>query len=51
MVTKTTAVLAEPGKQEIIVTREFDASRELVFKAYTDPTLIRTVVGTEISFN
>ena len=40
MVTKTTAVLAEPGKQEIIVTREFDASRELVFKAYTDPTLI-----------
>ena len=29
----------EPGKQEIFVTREFDAPRELVFKAYTDPKL------------
>ncbi len=27
----------EPGKQEIIITRVFDAPRDLVFKAYTDP--------------
>ena len=40
MATKTTTVLAEPGKQEILVTREFDAPRELVFKAFTDPTLV-----------
>jgi uncharacterized protein YndB with AHSA1/START domain len=30
----------EPGKQEIVVTRVFDAPRELVFKACTDPSLI-----------
>lgn len=34
-----TKVVAVPGKQEIIVTREFDAPRELVFKAHTDPEL------------
>ena len=33
-------LIAEPGKQEIIITRLFDAPRELVFKAYTDPNLI-----------
>jgi len=32
-------VTAEPGKQEVIVTREFDAPRELVFKAHVDPDL------------
>jgi len=31
-----TTVTAEPGKQELFITREFDAPRELVFKAYTD---------------
>ena len=30
----------EPGKQEIVVTRVFDAPRDLVFKACTDPNLI-----------
>jgi uncharacterized protein YndB with AHSA1/START domain len=30
----------EPGKQEIVITRVFDAPRELVFKAYTDPKLV-----------
>jgi uncharacterized protein YndB with AHSA1/START domain len=32
-------VTAEPGKQEVFITREFDAPRELVFKAHTDPKL------------
>jgi len=36
----TTTILAEPRKQEILITREFDAPRELVFKACTDPRLI-----------
>ena len=40
MPVKKTNILAEPGKQEIVITREFDAPRELVFKACTDPTLI-----------
>ncbi len=34
-----TIVRAEPGKQEVFITREFDAPRELVFKAHTDPDL------------
>jgi uncharacterized protein YndB with AHSA1/START domain len=35
-----TTITAEPGKQELTITREFDAPRELVFKAVTDPNLI-----------
>ncbi len=34
-----TVVTAEPGKQEVFITREFDVPRELVFKAHTDPEL------------
>ncbi|MCK6624258.1 MAG: SRPBCC family protein [Anaerolineae bacterium] len=34
-----TSIIAEPGKQEMVITREFDAPRELVFKAFTDPGL------------
>ena len=33
-------LIAEPGKHEIIMSREFDAPRELVFRAYTDPKLV-----------
>ena len=40
-----TTVTAEPGKQELFITREFDASRELVFKAHTDPNLYIQWVG------
>jgi len=35
-----TNINAEPGKQEIVISRAFDAPRELVFKAVTDPNLI-----------
>ena len=34
-----TTITAEPGKQELFITREFDAPRELVFKAHTDPEI------------
>jgi uncharacterized protein YndB with AHSA1/START domain len=34
-----TTVTAEPGKQELFIIREFDASRELVYKAHIDPKL------------
>ncbi len=34
-----TKITAEPGKQEFFITRELDAPRELVFKAFTDPNL------------
>jgi uncharacterized protein YndB with AHSA1/START domain len=35
-----TKIRADPRKQEIVIIREFNAPRELVFKAYTDPKLI-----------
>jgi len=35
-----TNFIVEPGKQEIVQTRVFDAPRDLVFKAHTDPSLI-----------
>lgn len=43
--TKTIVVTAEPGKQELFITREFDAPRELVFRAHTDPELYVQWVG------
>ncbi len=40
-----TLITAEPGKQELFVTREFDAPRELVFKAHTDPEIYAQWLG------
>lgn len=40
-----TKVIAEPGKQELFITREFDAERELVFKAFNEPELIQLWLG------
>src|ERR1700730_2475361 len=40
-----TKIIGEPGKQEIFIFREFDAPRELVFKAYTDPSLLLRWLG------
>lgn len=34
-----TLITAEPGKQELFITREFEAPRELVYKAHIDPEL------------
>ena len=35
-----TNILAEPGKQEIVISHVFNAPRELVFKTCMDPNLI-----------
>jgi uncharacterized protein YndB with AHSA1/START domain len=35
-----TRIVAERGKQEVIITRVFDAPRDLVFRAYTDRNLM-----------
>jgi uncharacterized protein YndB with AHSA1/START domain len=35
-----TIVIANPGVQEIVIIRSFDAPRALVFRAYTEPDLI-----------
>lgn len=34
-----TTVTAEPGRQELFITREFDAPRALVYRAHVDPDL------------
>ena len=34
-----TSITVEPGKQELFITREFDAPRDLVYKAHIDPDL------------
>jgi uncharacterized protein YndB with AHSA1/START domain len=39
--TSGTAVLTLPSDTEILMVREFDAPRELVFKAYTTPELVK----------
>src|SRR5438874_1062090 len=40
-----TKITAEPGKQEVLIAREFDAPRELVFKAFFDRELIKEWLG------
>jgi uncharacterized protein YndB with AHSA1/START domain len=40
-----TQITAEPGMSLIVITREFDAPREVVFRAYTDPELIVQWLG------
>jgi uncharacterized protein YndB with AHSA1/START domain len=40
-----TKVVAEPGKQELFITREFEAPRELVYKAFTDAALLTRWLG------
>ncbi len=35
-----TTFIAEPGKQEVVMTSTFDAPCEVVFKVYSDPKLI-----------
>ena len=40
MPTSGTAVVSTPADEQILITREFDAPRELVFRAYTEPDLV-----------
>jgi uncharacterized protein YndB with AHSA1/START domain len=40
-----TQITAEPGIPQILISREFDAPRDLVFRAYTDPVLLLQWLG------
>lgn len=40
-----TKIIAEKGKQEFFIEREFDAPRELVFKAFVEPDLLVQWLG------
>jgi uncharacterized protein YndB with AHSA1/START domain len=44
-VANKTEIIAEPGKQELFIKREFDAPPELVFKAHIDPDIYVKWVG------
>ncbi|AZN39033.1 SRPBCC family protein [Paenibacillus albus] len=44
-VTNETKLTAEPGKQVILIEREFNAPRELVFEAFTDADLFVQWMG------
>nr|WP_315196966.1 SRPBCC domain-containing protein [uncultured Flavobacterium sp.] len=43
-----TKINAEDGKQDLIITREFDLPLELLFKAYTEPELVEQWMGTKV---
>lgn len=45
---RKTQVIADAGKQEIFVTREFDLPLELLFKAYSEPEIIGEWMGTKV---
>jgi uncharacterized protein YndB with AHSA1/START domain len=40
-----TEITAEPGIPQIVVSREFAAPRDLVFRAYTEPDLLSQWLG------
>lgn len=43
-----TKIDAENGKQEIMITREFDLPVELLFKAYIEPEIVAQWMGTKV---
>jgi uncharacterized protein YndB with AHSA1/START domain len=43
-----TKINAEEGKQDLLITREFDLPLELLFKAYSEPELIEQWMGTKV---
>jgi len=45
---RKTKINAEDGKQELVITREFDLPLELLFKAYEDPEIIEQWMGTKV---
>jgi uncharacterized protein YndB with AHSA1/START domain len=43
-----TKINAEDGKQELVITREFDLPLELLFKAYVEPHIVEQWMGTKV---
>ena len=43
-----TQVKAEPGRQDLMVIREFDLPLELLFKAYEDAEIVEQWMGTKV---
>ncbi|PLK44724.1 SRPBCC domain-containing protein [Emticicia sp. TH156] len=45
---RKTKVSAEAGRQEIVITREFDLPVDLLFKAYTEPEIVEQWMGNKV---
>ena len=45
---RKTKIHAEDGKQDLLITREFDLPLELLFKAYTEAELVEQWMGTKV---
>lgn len=45
---RKTEINAEQGKQDLVITREFDLPVELLFKAYTETELLEQWMGTKV---
>jgi uncharacterized protein YndB with AHSA1/START domain len=45
---RKTKITAEDGKQELVITREFDLPLELLFKAYEEAELVEQWMGTKV---
>ena len=43
-----TKISAEDGKQELVITREFDLPLELLFKAYVEAEIVEQWMGTKV---
>jgi uncharacterized protein YndB with AHSA1/START domain len=43
-----TKINAEDGRQELVITREFDLPLELLFKAYVEPDIVEQWMGTKV---
>ena len=45
---RKTKINAEDGKQELVITREFDLPVELLFKAHVEPEIVEQWMGTKV---
>ena len=45
---RKTKVAAENGKQDLVITREFELPLDLLFKAYVEPDIVERWMGTKV---
>src|SRR6266850_7974631 len=45
---RQTKINAEDGKQELLITREFDLPLALLFKAHVEPDIVEQWMGTKV---
>ncbi|HLF65509.1 MAG TPA: SRPBCC domain-containing protein [Saprospiraceae bacterium] len=45
---RKTKIHAEDGKQDLVITREFDLPLDLLFKAYANPDIVEQWMGTKV---